>query len=282
MRKILLIVIVLATIGYLAYWGISNIISGTGANDQAASTDHAPLQKQNDGENQEKTENDKTKPVVNNGQSTEKQAEKRVEKKKERKQTTTVSNPDDILVLVNKTNHLPSDYEPADLVVPNVPFPFKEDLPKKKLRAEAAKALEALFAAAEKEGLELYAQSGYRSFERQKAIFAFNAEQRGEEVANRVSARPGESEHQTGLAMDVTCRQVGFDLVEAFADTPEGQWLAANAHTFGFIIRYPKGKEAITGYQYEPWHLRYVGIKAAQEITSRQLTLEEYLERQSQ
>ncbi|MFV9510777.1 M15 family metallopeptidase [Tepidibacillus sp. LV47] len=183
------------------------------------------------------------------------------------------------LILVNKHHSLPANYVPNDLVVPNVPFSFNGNLPKKLMRKEAAHALEQLFQAAKKENLALYAQSGYRSYEKQKAIFTYNANQKGEEKANQTSAYPGQSEHQTGLAMDLTSSRIYFQLNESFAKTPEGKWVAKHAHEFGFIIRYPKGKEEITGYQYEPWHIRYVGKKAAEEIFKKQLTLEEYLRR---
>lgn len=188
-----------------------------------------------------------------------------------------LANPYEILVLVNKEYKLPSDFVPEDLVTPNVRFPFTEDLPKKQLRSVAAKALEDLFKAADEEDLELFAQSGYRSYDRQAAIFTSNVEQHGEEVANQFSARPGESEHQSGLTMDVTSPDVDFDLTTDFGETKEGKWLKKHAEEFGFIIRYPEEKEDITGYQYEPWHLRYVGIKAAKEINEEKLTLEEYL-----
>ncbi|WP_245802053.1 M15 family metallopeptidase [Fictibacillus arsenicus] len=191
-----------------------------------------------------------------------------------------VQNLDDILIVANKERNLPEDYEPADLVIPNVPFPFKEDLPKKKLRKEAASSVEELFKAAEGQGLELLAQSGYRSYDTQVSIFAYNADQFGEEKANQTSAQPGQSEHQTGLSLDVTSPQVNYELVEKFGETKEGKWLAENAYKYGFIIRYLKGKEDITGYQYEPWHLRYVGKEHAKEIHERGITLEEYLEKQ--
>ena len=187
-------------------------------------------------------------------------------------------NPYDVLVLVNKENALPEDFTPKDLVIPDVRFPFTEDLPKKQMRKVAADALEKMFKAADKEDLELFAQSGFRSFERQQSIFAANVEKNGEEAANKYSARPGESEHQSGLTMDVTNADVGFDLIIEFGETPEGKWLKKHASEYGFIIRYPQGKEDITGYQYEPWHLRYVGKKAAKEIMEKGITLEEYLE----
>ncbi|RZT22833.1 M15 family metallopeptidase [Fictibacillus sp. BK138] len=190
-----------------------------------------------------------------------------------------VQNLDDMLIVANKERNLPEDYEPADLVVPDVPFPFKEDLPKKKLRKEAASSVELLFKAAQEQGLELLAQSGYRSYDTQVAIFAYNADQYGEHKANQTSAQPGQSEHQTGLSLDVTSPQVNYELVEKFGETKEGKWLAENAYKYGFIIRYLKGKEDITGYQYEPWHLRYVGKEHAKEIHDRGITLEEYLQK---
>lgn len=190
-----------------------------------------------------------------------------------------VENPYDVLALVNKERELPHDYEPKDLTIPDVRFPFEEDHPKKQLRKIAADALEALFEAADQEGIHLFAQSGYRSYDRQEAIFASNVNEHGEDYANRFSARPGQSEHQTGLVMDVTSKNVGFQLIEQFGDTPEGKWLKDNAHKYGFIIRYPKGKEDITGYVYEPWHIRYLGVDMATAVYESGLTYEEYLEK---
>ena len=188
----------------------------------------------------------------------------------------------DELTLVNKEHPLPPEYVPSDLVVPNVPFSFAEDHPKKQMRQEAAEALENLFAAAAKDGIHLVAVSGFRSYERQEAIFQRNASQMGEAEANRVSARPGESEHQTGLAMDVSAASVDYRLTEEFGSTEEGRWLQNNAARFGFIIRYPKEKEHVTGYQYDPWHLRYVGSRAAQTIAYIALTFEEFLSQGNQ
>lgn len=182
-----------------------------------------------------------------------------------------------ILILVNKERALPSDYVPLDLVKPNVPFPFEEELPQQLMRKEAAQALEELFEKASKENLNLFAQSGYRSYNRQDSIFAFYVEKQGLEQASQLSAQAGHSEHQTGLAMDVTSPSVNLELIESFENTEEGTWIKENAHLFGFIIRYPKGKEKITGYHYEPWHIRYVGKKAAKEIYLNGYTLEQYL-----
>ncbi|GGK07781.1 hypothetical protein GCM10007063_32860 [Lentibacillus kapialis] len=193
------------------------------------------------------------------------------------KNSDAINNPHDILVLVNKDHALPEGFEPINLVVPDVRFPFEDFLPKKQMRQVAATAMEDMFRAADNAGLELYAQSGYRSYDRQDAIFAANVREHGEKAANNVSARPGESEHQTGLTMDVTSPDINFKLTVAFGKTDEGKWLKKHAAEYGFIIRYPKGKEDITQYQYEPWHLRYVGEEAATDIMEQGITLEEYL-----
>ncbi|APC47004.1 D-alanyl-D-alanine carboxypeptidase family protein [Virgibacillus halodenitrificans] len=190
---------------------------------------------------------------------------------------TVLQNPYDQLALVNKQHALPADYIPKDLVTPKVRFPFTEDLPKKQMRQVAATALEKMFAAADKAGLDLFAQSGYRSYERQDSIFASNVNEHGEEAANKFSARPGESEHQTGLTMDVTSPDINYGLTIEFGKTDEGKWIKKHAAEYGFIIRYPKGKENITKYQYEPWHLRFVGKEAAKEIMTKGITLEEYV-----
>ncbi|OZM58208.1 hypothetical protein CIB95_01135 [Lottiidibacillus patelloidae] len=187
------------------------------------------------------------------------------------------TNLDDLLILVNKYRKLPSDYVPDQLVIPNVPFSFEGYDMKKQMHKVAAEALERLFQRAKEEGIELYALSGYRSYKRQEAIFNYNAKKFGEKEANTSSAKPGHSEHQTGLAMDITSVSVAFALKQSFGDTIEGKWLAENVFKFGFIIRYPKQKEEITGYIYEPWHIRYVGIEAATAIMNNSITLEEYL-----
>jgi len=189
---------------------------------------------------------------------------------------TVIKNTDDLLVLVNKSRNLPSTYAPKDLVIPNVKFSFKENLEKKYMRKDAAKALEELFSAAKEDGINLFAVSGYRSYKRQKEIFNAKAKVYGHEVANKTSAMPGQSEHQTGLAMDISSESEGYQLTEKFGQTSEGKWLTENAHRFGFIIRYPKDKTDMTGYVYEPWHVRYVGKDAAITIKEKNIILEEY------
>lgn len=188
-----------------------------------------------------------------------------------------IENPDDILVLVNKTRYLDADYKPSDLVVPNVKFSFDGEHEKKNMRKEAAEALEEFFGQAHEEGIYIFALSGYRSYNTQKWLFENRANKVGEEEANKLIARPGESEHQTGLAMDITSQSVQFDLKTKFGETKEGEWVRDNAHKFGFIIRFAKDKESITGYNYEPWHIRYVGKEAAKDIYDKGIALEEYL-----
>jgi len=187
-----------------------------------------------------------------------------------------IDNPNDLLVLVNKANNLPSSYKPEDLIIPNVSFTFEGDDQKKYMRKDAALALEELITKAEEDGHKIYAVSGYRSYERQKAIFLGNVQKSGFKKANTFSAVPGQSEHQTGLAMDVSSASVNYKLMNSFGNTPEGLWLKENAHLFGFIIRYPQTKVEITGYQYEPWHVRFVGIENATFIKMNNLTLEEF------
>jgi len=180
-----------------------------------------------------------------------------------------------IEVLVNKTNWLSKEFIPVDLIVPKVKFLPDTNGEAMFLRKESAKALEKLFKSAKKEKIELYAVSGYRSYKRQSEIFKNNLKKDGK-LANKYSARPGQSEHQTGLAIDVTCKDVDFNLVEEFEGTAAYLWLFNNAHKFGFILRYPRGKEDITGYIFEPWHLRYVGKELAYRLYTEEITLEEY------
>ncbi|GLV65918.1 hypothetical protein Bmyc01_45870 [Bacillus mycoides] len=181
-----------------------------------------------------------------------------------------------IEAVVNKEYGLPENYKPNDLVVPNVPFSFSGTVEKSHLRKEAADALEKLFDLAKQEGIQLNAVSGFRSYEYQKNLYASNVKKNGQEHTDRFSAKPGHSEHQTGLTMDVSSKSANNELELSFANTKEGKWLKDNAHRAGFIIRYPKGKESITGYAYEPWHIRYVG-DIAENIYKKHLTLEEYM-----
>ena len=184
--------------------------------------------------------------------------------------------PTDTLILVNKTNRAP--VVPVTLVKPNV-TPTREALSENiYMQPEAAAALEELFQGALEDGITLYATSGFRSYSTQKAIFERKLETMSEKAANASVAKPGYSEHQTGLAMDVEgLSSLGSGLVEDFGETPEGIWLAEHCHEYGFILRYPKDRTDITGYIYEPWHIRYVGREAAAEIHELDITFEEYI-----
>jgi D-alanyl-D-alanine carboxypeptidase len=188
---------------------------------------------------------------------------------------TVVADPLSLTVLVNKHWRLPPGWEPPDLVEPNVPFTFSGDDPKRFLREPAAIALASLFAAATQAGTPLAAVSGYRSEQTQADLYGQAVREQGELQADLHSARPGHSEHQTGLAMDVTSADGSCAVEECFGTSPAGIWVAAHAHEHGFIVRYPAGEEAVTGYAYEPWHLRFVGLEAATMLTEGGLVLEE-------
>ncbi|MGN1345076.1 MAG: D-alanyl-D-alanine carboxypeptidase family protein [Traorella sp.] len=135
----------------------------------------------------------------------------------------------------------------------------------------AYEALKKLQAAAKKEGYSLDLVSGFRSYETQKSTYQYWCDVYGEEYAQKISAKAGHSEHQSGLAFDVG------SLKSSFGDTAAGKWLASHCAEFGFILRYPKDKTDITGYYYEPWHIRYVGVEHSIPIMEKGLTLEEYL-----
>ena len=184
--------------------------------------------------------------------------------------------PDSISVFVNKEYTLPESYVPENLVIPDVNFFGTNTGGKNMLREEAATALEKMFDDASDEGISLYGVSGYRSYARQKEIYEKNVRLRGSKSTNKVSASPGHSEHQTGLAIDISSKSLGENLTDEFADTPEGKWVAKNCYRYGFIVRYPKGAEKITGYSYEPWHIRYVGTELSEYIYNEDITLEEY------
>ena len=179
------------------------------------------------------------------------------------------------LILVNPWNPLPQDYQ-VDLADLGDGFFIDQ---------RVYPALTAMLEAARAEGLSPMVRSAYRTHETQQALYdnkverlinqGYSSEDAPREAARWV-AYPGTSEHEAGLALDIVSESYR-DLVEAQADTPEQQWLMANAHRFGFILRYPKEKQDITGIGYEPWHYRYVGEEAAEEIHTGNLCLEEYL-----
>lgn len=179
---------------------------------------------------------------------------------------------DSIYLLANKTHPLPSDYEPSDLVVPNVKA-TKQNI---QLRQEAAAALEEMFNAALQDNITLILGSAYRSYDYQANLFSRYVKKDGEKKAATYSSRPGQSEHQTGLAADISDAAGNYFLKQSFEDTPEGIWLRDNAYRYGFILRYPKGKEQYTGYMFEPWHFRYIGKEEAEKVYHSNLSFEEY------
>lgn len=185
-------------------------------------------------------------------------------------------NNDYLGILVNKTHSLSEDYAPADLIPVNIPFAHVGDDSRNYMRRPAAKALETMFRDAEAAGLHPIGVSGFRSYERQKHIYTSNLAVKGEMHTSLYSAKPGQSEHQTGLAMDISSPSVQSALTTDVENTPEGRWLRHNADAYGFTLRYPAGKEHITGYAYEPWHFRYVGKNLAAFLKKEGLTLEEY------
>ncbi|MGE7666305.1 M15 family metallopeptidase [Ureibacillus composti] len=165
----------------------------------------------------------------------------------------------DGVLIANKKYPLPKTFQPGEDV-------------------DARAAFELMAADARKAGFELVAFSTYRSYEYQQTLYNNYVERDGKENADRYSARPGYSEHQTGLAFDIG--EVGREdlwLTSEFGETEAGKWLVNNAHKYGFILRYPQGKEKITGYMYESWHFRYLGIQLATDVKRSSLTLEEYL-----
>ena len=170
-------------------------------------------------------------------------------------------------VLINQEHPLTPDYKPSNLVIPNVTFETSGNIEKNYMESTAAAALEQLFEAANAENIRLVAISGYRSYSRQRVLY--NTAVRRYGSSQQGTAKAGASEHQSGLAMDLN------SLYQSFGNTKEGKWLAQNAHHYGFIIRYPKNKTAITGYIYEPWHIRYVGTELAAYCYKNNLTLEE-------
>lgn len=182
-----------------------------------------------------------------------------------------------LLILVNKNRSIDQAYKPGDLTAIRY---FSPDRSKegRYLRKEAAEQFHKLVEAASEEGYTLAMTTAYRSYGFQQILWDNYVAKEGEEAAAKYSAKPGQSEHQTGLAVDVSSPSVDYQLIEEFGKSKEGIWLSGNAHRFGFILRYPKGKEEVTGYQYEPWHFRYVGNAVAKEIYENDLTLEEYLE----
>lgn len=194
----------------------------------------------------------KTKKTDSKAESSSQAEQKEQESTHKIEQNNGMTFVDDILI-VNKTYSLPADYDPGVSQV-------------------ALNAFNEMAEAAAADGISLWINSGYRSYQEQEELYNGYASERGTEAADEVSSRPGHSEHQTGLAFDVNDTSFGF------ANSPEADWLNAHCAEYGFIIRFPEGKDKYTGYTYEPWHIRYLGTKLAKKVTESGLCLEEYLD----
>ncbi len=194
----------------------------------------------------------KTKKTDSKAESSSQAEQKEQESTHKIEQNNGMTFVDDILI-VNKTYSLPADYDPGVSQV-------------------ALNAFNEMAEAAAADGISLWINSGYRSYQEQEELYNGYASERGTEAADEVSSRPGHSEHQTGLAFDVNDTSFGFE------NSPEADWLNAHCAEYGFIIRFPEGKDKYTGYTYEPWHIRYLGTKLAKEVTESGLCLEEYLD----
>lgn len=173
-----------------------------------------------------------------------------------------VDSPESLTVIVNKRRPLPADYVPADLIE----LPAQLSPQTATLRPAAAEATQALFAAAAADDIDLTVISAYRSYAYQQELYDGYVAQHGTAHADTVSAQPGASEHQTGLAIDVDSTAGQHTLTQSFGQTDAGRWLAAHARDYGFVIRYPDGAQEVTGFHYEPWHLRYFGEQFATRI----------------
>lgn len=185
---------------------------------------------------------------------------------------------ENILVLVNKTHPVANEYVPADLIPVALKYRDRnmQNTETGKMCKNAAAAFEELCTGAMDSGYSILMRTGYRSYSYQKELYENYVSRDGEENANLYSAKPGQSEHQTGLSCDVGLKDRSL---EEFGGTEEAKWLAENAWKYGFILRFPEGKSDITGYMYEPWHIRYVGKEPAKVIYEHKWAFEEYLEK---
>lgn len=192
-----------------------------------------------------------------------------------------ISDPSSIWVVVNKLRPLnPKTFVPANLVVPSIALRANITGDEKYVRVDTATALKTMSDAAAAAKITINLQSGYRSYGFQASLYNSYVASQGQTASDRSSARAGYSEHQTGLAADLGgVTQPGCNIDPCFANTLEGRWLAANAYLYGFVIRYPTAGESVTGYEYEPWHIRYVGTALALEMHNTGIvTLEQFFD----
>jgi D-alanyl-D-alanine carboxypeptidase len=187
-----------------------------------------------------------------------------------------INDPASIWAVVNKGRALPASYIPQDLLAPNVPLRLPATDPEMQIRSVAAPLLQQMFSEALKQNVHLMLSSGYRSYALQSSVYSGYVNSQGQKSADSSSAKPGHSEHQTGLAIDIEPTSRDCEVELCFANTPEGKWLNANAYKYGFIIRYQKGQDKLSGYEYEPWHVRFVGKELAAQIHTSNQTLEQF------
>ncbi len=174
------------------------------------------------------------------------------------------------LLLVNKFYYLDNTYNSDKMIKISKQYSYGEN---QMVTNETYNAFLNMFNAAKKENLTLIINSSYRSYEEQDEVYNDFKDSRGEEYADKIAARPGHSEHQTGMSIDI---QTYGSTASTFEEFDEFKWLQKNAHKYGFILRYPKDKKYLTGYEYESWHYRYVGTHAATYIYENNITFDEY------
>ncbi|MEG0306936.1 MAG: M15 family metallopeptidase [Clostridium sp.] len=180
--------------------------------------------------------------------------------------------------LANKKNLLDKEYMPLNMAIPNINLVAEKGNERNLVRADIVDDLEQMFQDAKKDGIDLFLSNGFRGFDEQEYLHSADTIENGNEPSAYV-AKPGASEHQLGLAVDITSRNMKFELDESFENTKEGQWVLKNAYKYGFILRYIKTKEDITGYSYEPWHYRYIGDRTISKLChDNNLTLEEIID----
>lgn len=258
------------------------VISGCGARQAMPQEDDGSVIASGDGDNVDVTdEKEEEKETEKNSDTSAETAKNQVKPAEDKSIRgipdaidTRTTDDGDLLVVVNKYHAVSNNYTPKNLVTIDDKYGTWKNM---QLKGEAYDAYVKLYNDAKAQGFDLKLCSTMRSYETQRTLYNNAVKNKGKEVANIRSAYPGRSEHHTGLAIDVTSASMGWGLKQDFADYPDGKWINEHCQEYGFIIRYPKGKTDITGYDYEPWHLRYVGVEAATYIMENGLTLEEYV-----
>jgi zinc D-Ala-D-Ala carboxypeptidase len=183
----------------------------------------------------------------------------------------------DLMVLVDKTYGLSANYAPPDRIyLASYSIPVTASAIAGRLIM--VNDLQRLFADSMSAGVDLKVVSAYRSYSLQASIYASYVQQYGDAQANTFSAQPGHSQHQLGTAIDFSTNEISYELSQSFADTKAGRWLIANAYKWGFYISYPQGQESVTGYVFEPWHFRYLGVQNALKLQQSGMIMQTYLQ----